>query len=58
MKSSLIFLLGVAMGTAFGLLIAPEPGSVTLQKIKLEADRMVDKIVEKGNVPNPKGEAA
>jgi hypothetical protein len=42
MKSNLIFLLGVAMGTVLGLLIAPEPGSVTLQKIKLEADRLAD----------------
>jgi len=50
MKSSLIFLLGVAMGTALGLLIAPEPGNVTLQKIKQEADRLADKVIEKKTV--------
>jgi len=44
MRSSLIFLSGVAMGTALGLLIAPEPGRATLQKIKAEADRLVDKV--------------
>jgi gas vesicle protein len=50
MKSSLIFLSGVAVGTVLGLLIAPEPGSATLQKIKREADRFVDKVVEKKSV--------
>lgn len=43
-RASLIFLSGVAMGTVLGLLIAPEPGKVTLKKIKREADRLVDKV--------------
>jgi gas vesicle protein len=44
MRSSLIFLGGVAMGTVLGLLIAPEPGRITVKKIKREADRLVDKV--------------
>ena len=43
-KSSLIFVSGVAMGTVLGLLIAPEPGRVTVKKIKQEADKLVDKV--------------
>jgi gas vesicle protein len=43
-RASLIFLSGVTMGTVLGLLIAPEPGKVTLKKIKREADRLVDKV--------------
>jgi gas vesicle protein len=58
MKSSLIFLLGVAMGTVLGLLIAPEPGSATWEKIKHEADRLVDKVGEKRTVPEVTAETA
>ena len=47
MKSSLIFLTGVGLGTVLGLLVAPEPGRVTLRKVKAEADRIVDKVVQK-----------
>jgi len=32
------------MGTVLGLLIAPEPGRVTVRKIKQEADKLVDKV--------------
>ena len=47
-KSSIIFLSGLAMGAVLGILIAPEPGKVTVKKIKQEADRLVDKVkVEK-----------
>jgi len=47
MKSSLIFLSGVGLGVALGLLVAPEPGRVTLLKVKAEADRIVDKILKR-----------
>jgi gas vesicle protein len=47
MKSTLIFLLGVGVGTVLGVLIAPEPGKVTIKKIIDEADKMVDKAVLK-----------
>jgi hypothetical protein len=47
MKSSLIFLTGVGVGTVLGLLVAPEPGRVTLRKVKAEADRIVDKVIQK-----------
>jgi gas vesicle protein len=47
MKTSLIFVLGVGMGVALGLLIAPEPGRITRRKIKAEADRMIDKALAK-----------
>ena len=47
MKSTLIFLLGLGVGTVLGILIAPEPGKVTLKKIMDEADKIVDKAVSK-----------
>ena len=47
MKSTLIFLSGLGLGTVLGLLIAPEPGRETLKKIKAEADKIVDKIIQK-----------
>jgi hypothetical protein len=47
MKSCLIFLSGLGLGVVLGLLVAPEPGRVTLLKVKAEADRLVDKVVEK-----------
>ena len=30
-----------------GLLVAPEAGRVTLRKVKAEADRIVDKVLQK-----------
>ena len=47
MKTSLIFVLGVGMGTVLGLLIAPEAGRVTRRRIREEADRMIDKALAK-----------
>jgi gas vesicle protein len=47
MKSSFIFLAGVGLGIVVGLLVAPEPGKVTLRKVKAEADRIVDKVVQR-----------
>jgi gas vesicle protein len=47
MKSSLIFLGGLAMGTILGMLIAPESGRVTVRRIRREADRLVDKAVKR-----------
>ena len=47
MKWSLIFLSGVGLGIVVGLLVAPEPGRVTLLKAKAEADRIVDKALQK-----------
>ncbi len=47
MKTSLIFLLGLGMGTVLGILIAPEAGRITRRKIRDEADRMIDKALAK-----------
>jgi gas vesicle protein len=47
MKSSFIFLAGVGLGIVVGLLVAPEPGKATLRKVKAEADRIVDKVVQR-----------
>jgi gas vesicle protein len=47
MKSSLIFLLGLGMGTVLGILVAPEAGKITRRKIRDEADRMIDKALAK-----------
>lgn len=47
MKTSLIFLLGIGMGTVLGLLVAPEAGKITRRKIRDEADRMIDKAMAK-----------
>jgi gas vesicle protein len=47
MKTSLLFLLGVGMGTVLGLLIAPEAGRITRRKIREEADRFIDKTLAK-----------
>jgi gas vesicle protein len=47
MKSSLIFLLGLAVGTVLGILVAPESGKVTIKKMMAEADKIVDKAVAK-----------
>lgn len=47
MKSSLIFLLGMGMGTVLGILLAPEAGKITRRKIRDEADRIIDKALAK-----------
>lgn len=47
MKTSLIFLLGLGMGTVLGLLVAPEAGKITRRKIRDEADRFIDKALAK-----------
>lgn len=47
MKTSLIFLLGVGMGTVLGILIAPEAGKITRRKIRDEADRIIDEALQK-----------
>jgi gas vesicle protein len=47
MKTSLIFLLGLGMGTVLGLLIAPEAGRITRRKIRNEADKLIDKALAK-----------
>jgi len=47
MKTSLIFLLGLGMGTVMGLLVAPEAGKITRRKIRDEADRLIDKAIAK-----------
>ncbi len=47
MKTSLIFLLGAAMGTAIGILIAPDAGKVTRRRIRDEADKIVDRAMAK-----------
>ena len=50
MKTSLIFLLGVGMGTVLGLIVAPEPGKVTRRRIREEADKLVDKMMTKAHL--------
>jgi gas vesicle protein len=52
MKTSLIFLLGISMGTVLGLLVAPEPGKITRRKIRKEADNMIDKMMTKAHLKN------
>lgn len=47
MKTSLIFLLGIGMGTVLGILIAPEAGKITRRKIRNEADRLIDETLRK-----------
>jgi gas vesicle protein len=47
MKTSLIFLLGMGMGVALGLLTAPEAGKITRRKIRKEADRLIDRTLAK-----------
>lgn len=47
MKTSLIFLLGLGMGTVMGLLVAPEAGKITRRKIRDEADKLIDKAIAK-----------
>lgn len=47
MKTSLIFLLGIGMGTVLGILIAPEAGKITRRKIRDEADRFIDQTLQK-----------
>jgi gas vesicle protein len=53
MKTSLIYLLGLGMGTVLGLLIAPEAGKITRKKIRDEADRIIDKAIAKKNLKEP-----
>lgn len=51
MKTSLIFLLGIGMGTVLGILVAPEAGKITRRKIRDEADRLIDQaLVKKKNM--------
>lgn len=47
MKTSLMFLLGIGMGTVLGILIAPEAGKITRRKIRDEADRFIDQTLQK-----------
>ena len=47
MKTSLIFLLGIGMGTVLGILVAPEAGKITRRKIRDEADRLIDQALQK-----------
>lgn len=47
MKTSLIFLLGIGMGTVLGILIAPEAGKITRRKIRDEADKIIDQTLQK-----------
>lgn len=47
MKTSLIFLLGIGMGTVLGILVAPEAGKITRRKIRDEADRLIDQTLQK-----------
>ena len=53
MKSSLIFLSGVGLGVVLGLLFAPEPGRVTLLRVREEADKIVDKVLQKERLNRP-----
>jgi gas vesicle protein len=54
MKTSLMFLLGIGMGTVLGLIVAPEPGKVTRKKIRREADKIIDKMMSKAHLKNDK----
>ncbi|MEX1241500.1 MAG: YtxH domain-containing protein [Cyclobacteriaceae bacterium] len=47
MKTSLIFLMGIGMGTVLGILTAPEAGKITRRKIRDEADKLIDQALKK-----------
>ncbi len=47
MKSTLLFLSGLGLGTLLGLLSAPESGRITRRKVKAEADRIVDNAMQR-----------
>ena len=47
MKTSVMFLLGIGMGTVLGVLVAPEAGKITRRKIRDEADRIIDQALQK-----------
>jgi gas vesicle protein len=47
MKTSLMFVLGIGMGTVLGILIAPEAGKITRRKIRDEADKLIDQALQK-----------
>jgi gas vesicle protein len=57
MKSSLIFLLGLGMGTVLGILIAPDAGRVTRRRIRDEADKIVDRAMAKKRLKETAAEA-
>jgi len=57
MKSSLIFLLGLGMGTVLGILLAPEAGKITRRKIRDEADRIIDKALAKKHLKELEAES-
>jgi hypothetical protein len=58
MKSSLIFLLGLGMGTVLGILIAPDAGRITRRRIRDEADKIIDKAMAKKRLKETAAEAA
>lgn len=49
MKTSLMFLMGIGMGTILGILVAPEAGKITRRKIRDEADKLIDQAMQKKN---------
>jgi gas vesicle protein len=58
MKSSLIFLLGLGMGTVLGILVAPDAGKITRRRIRDEADRIIDKALAKKQLKEAQEAAA
>jgi gas vesicle protein len=58
MKSSLIFLLGLGMGTVLGILVAPDAGKITRRRIRDEADKIIDKALAKKRLKESAVEAA
>ena len=49
MKNLLTFLGGVAVGVAIGMLIAPEEGKVTRERLKFKAKQNLDEVKNKLN---------
>lgn len=43
------FLLGAAIGTAAGLMLAPRSGKKTMQKLQSKSKRMANDLIEKAN---------
>lgn len=43
------FLMGAALGTATGLILAPSSGKKTRKKLKAESKRLANELIEKAN---------
>ncbi len=56
MKNLLTFLGGIAVGVAIGMLIAPEEGKVTRERLKFKAKENLEDLKNKLNASREKAE--